>query len=236
MLDLKNQTLLVIAPHPDDEVLGAGGLIQKIKSTGGKVYVLFLTVGTTRDFSRRGSSGTGERQKEIENVAKYLKFDDYQIGFVGDKFHLKLDSHGQLAVMQLIERNSTVAIEKVKPDMVAFPSIYSYNQDHQLVARASHAALRPAENKQKHFVKLAIAYEVPADGWSMNHQIVPNTYLPLTKREITIKKKAMSLYKSQMRPPPNPRSLPVIESLARLRGAHAGSDFAEGYVGYRIIL
>ena len=50
MFDFKGQKLLVIAPHPDDEVIGCAGLIQKIKNGGGKVFVLFLTVGDTNDF------------------------------------------------------------------------------------------------------------------------------------------------------------------------------------------
>lgn len=234
-MDLTQKKLLVIAPHPDDEVLGCGGLIQKVKRAGGKVYVLYLTVGDTQDFSKKGASSVSERRKEIEAVVRYLKIDEYDIGHVG-MHHLKLDVLGRLEVMSLVERKSKVAIEKVKPDIVAFPSLYSYNQDHQLTARATHTALRPAESETKHFVKTAIAYEVPADGWSMHHQIVPNVFMRLTREEIQTKTRAMELYVSQMRPFPNPRSLETIESLARLRGSHTSAEFAEGYVGYRIIL
>ncbi|KKR86620.1 MAG: hypothetical protein UU34_C0012G0018 [Candidatus Curtissbacteria bacterium GW2011_GWA1_41_11] len=52
-MDFKKQKLLVIAPHPDDEVIGCGGLIAKIKDAGGQVYVLFLTVGDSRDFTSK---------------------------------------------------------------------------------------------------------------------------------------------------------------------------------------
>src|SRR3990167_4258794 len=54
-MDFKKQKLLVIAPHPDDEVIGCGGLIAKIKDAGGQVYVLFLTVGDTRDMELLGA-------------------------------------------------------------------------------------------------------------------------------------------------------------------------------------
>src|SRR4051812_37271375 len=90
MIDLKNQILLVISPHPDDEVLGSGGLIKRIKDEGGKVYVLFLTVGVTVEYSQKGISTESERLKEIEEAAKYLKYDDYRIVFIGEDYHLKL--------------------------------------------------------------------------------------------------------------------------------------------------
>ena len=122
-MELAKQTLLVIAPHPDDEILGCGGLIKKIKDAGGKVYVLFLTVGDTHDFSNKGLSTGKERQKEIEKVAKFLKFDDYYLAFGGNDHHLKLDLWGQKALMDMIERGSSVSLEKVKPTIVAFPFV-----------------------------------------------------------------------------------------------------------------
>ena len=84
MFKLKTQTLLVVAPHPDDEIIGCGGLINKIKENGGRVYVLYLTVGETRDFSKRGYSGLEERRKELEEVSKFLKFDGFDLAFEGN--------------------------------------------------------------------------------------------------------------------------------------------------------
>src|SRR3989344_9283508 len=82
---LIKQRLLVVAPHPDDEVIGCGGLIQKIKEGSGKVYILFLTVGETRDFSKKGISSLATRKKEIEKVAKFLQYDDYDIALEGEQ-------------------------------------------------------------------------------------------------------------------------------------------------------
>ena len=235
MNDLSNQKLLVIAPHPDDEVLGCGGLIKKVKEAGGKVFVQYLTNGTTRDFSQKGTSTISERRKEIRAVANYLQFDTYHVGFASNAYHLKLDTYGQMAVMQLIERKSPISIEKIKPTTVAFPSQYSYNQDHQLVARAVHAVLRPSEKPNKHFVSHVVAYEVPADAWSLHNQNPPNLLVSLNKKEFTAKTHAMKLYASQMRPWPNPRAIKTLEAFARLRGSLASTDFAEGYFIYRMV-
>ncbi len=233
-MDLTHKKLLVISPHPDDEVLGCAGLIQKVKKGGGKVYILYLTVGDTRDFSEKGSSTKSERLREIDKVAKYLKVDKFHIGFPGDKYHLKLDAHGQHEVMKLVERDSPVSVEKIKPDMVVFPSLYSYNQDHTLTAKAIHAALRPTEFNSKHFVKNVFAFEVPADGWSLYEQRVPNLFLSLTKSEMNVKIHALKLYESQYRPHPNPRSAEAVEALALFRGTHTMSKYAEAFHIIRI--
>lgn len=236
MISLIKQRLLIIAPHPDDEIIGCGGLIQKIKKAGGKVFVLFLTVGDTNDFSKKGISTSLQRKKEIEKVASFLKYDKYDIALAGSKYHLKLDLLGQKKLMDVIERESSVSIEKIKPTIVAFPSPSSYNQDHRAAASATHATLRPAEKKAKHFVATLLSYEEPADLWNTTQQILPNVFLPITEKEARTKLQALKLYKSQLRPFPNLRSIKVLESLAILRGAQASTKFAEAFTTHRIVL
>lgn len=234
-MDFKKEKLLVIAPHADDEVLGCGGLIKKIKNAGGRVYVQFLTNAPTRDFSKKGSSTLDERQKEIEAVANYLSFDDWHMAFEDEDHHLKLDKHGQAKIITLVERQSPLAIEKIKPTIIALPSLYAYNQDHQLTARAVHAALRPAE-ETKHFVPTVLAYEMPADKWSVSTQNVPNYLVRLKVSEFRAKLHSIKLYASQLRPSPNPRALKTVEALGRLRGALCGARFAEAYHLYRQVV
>ena len=236
MISLKGQKLLIIAPHPDDEVIGCGGLIQKIKAEGGKVFILFLTVGDTRDFSKKRKSNASERKKEIEKVASFLKYDKYDIALEGQKYHLKLDLLGQKKLMDIIERESAVSIEKVKPSMVAFPAFSSYNQDHRIVTLATHAALRPAEREAKHFVSTVLSYEEPADAWSIDQQTAPSVFVPITEEEVANKLKAVRLYRSQLRTFPNLRSVKTLESLAILRGSWASTAFAEAFTTHRIVL
>lgn len=236
MLDLARQKLLIIAPHPDDEVIGAGGLMAKIKRLGGKLYVLYLTVGDTLDFSKRGQSTMREREKEIERVAKFLKFDDYHIAFPGNDHHLRLDVLGQKNLMQVVERESSVSLQKVKPSIIAFPHLSSYNQDHRITAKAVHAALRPAPNGPKHLVDTVLSYEEAADTWTMENVPQPNCFVPLTEEEVKIKMHALGLYKTQFRNAPNLRSPEVLLALATLRGAQCGREKAEGFIAYRTII
>lgn len=235
MIDLSHQTLLVIAPHPDDEVIGCGGLIKKIKKAGGKVYVQFLTVADTDDFSHVGKSTGTERKKEIQHVVSYLQIDGYDLAFEGNDYHLKLDLHGQGKLMDYIERKSTISIEKVKPTIVAYPSYNSYNQDHRMAARATHAALRPSHGS-KHFVPTVLMYEMPAERWELGGSGLVQLFVPLTKDELLGKTKGMMMYKSQVRPAPNPRTPDILEAYAKLRGSHCGAAYAEAYTAYRIVL
>jgi LmbE family N-acetylglucosaminyl deacetylase len=235
MVSLKKKTLLIIAPHPDDEVIGCAGLIQKVKKDGGKVFVLFLTVGNTRDFTKKGLSTEAERKKEIEKVAVYLNYDDYDISFPGNKYHLKLDTLGQKALMDEIERESSVALERVRPDIVAFPSASSYNQDHKIAANAALASLRPASPTSKHFVSTVISFEEVADNWTIDPKFTPNYFEVLSDLQLEKKLSAVKLYASQYRPTPSTRSGTALKALSILRGVQSGNKYSEGFFIHRIL-
>ena len=154
MIDFKNQRLLVIAPHSDDEVLGCGGLIHRIKAAGGKVYVLFLTLGTTRDYSPSGISTSQMRMQEIIKVMAYLKVDGFDIAFKGAKYHLKLDGIPNLELINIIEKKSKVAIDRVRPNIITTSQLSDYNQDHRSANLATLASTRPSPHDLKPFVPL----------------------------------------------------------------------------------
>ena len=235
MVNLKNKKLLVIAAHPDDEVYGCGGLISKIKNAGGKIFVLFLTNGTTKDFSPRGKSLETEREKEIEDVAKFLKYDGYKIAFPGDDYHLKLDQVPQKDLIHEIERGENISLEALKPDIVAFHNQGDYNQDHVAVAQAAFAACRPALPKDKFGPKIILTYEEPMDIWTYGPANKLNFYVEVSTHDINNKLKALQLYKSQMKKRGHPRSLETIRSLAVVRGSAIGTPFAEGYLIHKFV-
>lgn len=236
MFQIQNQTLLVISPHPDDEVLGCGGLIKRVKDNGGKVYILYMTVGDTDDYRKNGMSTGDERLKEIEKVAKFLKYDDYSIAFPGNKYHLRLDSVPQLEIMRVLE-NGPLSLNKLKPDIVATPYLSDYNQDHRASTMALFAAARPAPEDTKPLQKTILGYEsVPTAGWWDTQGKIMNCYLPLTEKELQVKLDALNLYNSQVRNGSHPRSLNSIKVLAQFRGIESGSIAAEAYFSYRNIL
>ena len=223
---LKHQKLLVISPHPDDAIIGCGGLMAKLKSRGSSIYVMTIVVGDEPQYG--GFSKTKEREIEESNAMGFLKVDKFEIAMRGGKFHLRLDTMPQKEIIDLIEKKSSVSLEKIKPTIVAIPSICSENQDHVAVAKASFTALRPRSKKFKHSPDLVISYEQGSTFWSMD-TFKPNLFVDIADY-LSIKLKALSYYKSQIpEKGPNPRTLKAIEALATLRGTQICTGAAEAY-------
>lgn len=236
MLKLSGHKLLVIAPHPDDEVLGCGGLIKRVKDAGGKVYILFLTVGETSEYSKNGFSTSDERLAEIEKVAKFLKYNDYSIAFPGNDNHLKLDQIPQKELISVIENGPKISLNKLKPTILACPQVHDYNQDHRAAAQAVFSSTRPAPNKFKPLQKIVLGYEEVATQWSSTNSINPNLYIKLSNADLKTKLKALSLYTSQVRNGNHTRSPYALKRLAFLRGSQCGIKAAEAFINFRIII
>ncbi len=234
MVNLRGQTLLIIAAHADDEILGCAGLINKVKEASGKVFVLFLTNGTTYDFTKKGISTEEERAGEIEKVAKFLGYDGYHIAFPGNKFHLRLDELSQKDLMDEIERGPT-SLESVNPTILAFPSLGDYNQDHRRAAQAAFASCRPIPGMNKKIPGIVLSYEHTTGGWGISSEGNPNFFVPLSTQDMKKKIEALNLYKSQVRKNPHPRSAEIVQALAKLRGALCGAEAAEAFYLHRLI-
>lgn len=233
-LDLSAQRLLILAPHPDDEVIGCGGLISRVKDAGGEVFVQFITVGDTADASAAGFSSGRERMEEIERVAEVLGYDGWELVFPGDR-HLRLDVVPQGELIEAIERSGTCSIGALRPTIVTFPDPCSYNQDHRAVAVAAVSALRPGDRDLRHQPS-ALVYEQVADGWTVETTGPPTVYVALDQQHLDAKLEAMDAYASQVREHPSTRSTEALAALARCRGAQAGTPLAEAFRGVRWVL
>ncbi len=233
----KDRTLLVVAPHPDDEIFGCGGLIRRVKEAGGKVFVLYLTVGTTKDFSKKGQSTIEERMKEIARVAKLMRFDGYKVAFPGNDYHLQLDAVPQKVLINEIERGEGISLEAIKPTTLAIPSAHDYNQDHRAANRAAITATRPVPGHYKHFVPTVLEYEFPYFTWTSEaDKPTPNIFVSMDHKTLALKLKALSIYKSQMKVKNGPISVEGARTLAHMRGIHAGCDAAEAFLLRRMFI
>ncbi|MBI2984086.1 MAG: PIG-L family deacetylase [Candidatus Kerfeldbacteria bacterium] len=237
MMRFSDQTILVIAPHPDDEVFGCGGLISRAKREGAKVHVLYMTVGTTQDFSRRGVSTQDERLAEIERVAKRLGFDNYRIAFPGNNFHLRLDMVPQKDLIHAIERGAEISLESLQPSMVITCSPHDYNQDHRAVHEATITATRPAAPDVKSFQPLVLMYDHPSNGWTGRETVhAKNLFIALDEQDLTAKLEALKLYPSQLKHSNNPLSVDAVHTLATLNGFMCGTRYAEAFFVKRIVV
>ena len=228
MNDFSNERLLVIAPHSDDEVLGCGGLISKIKKAGGKVYVLIFNLGFEKDDTKESQE---KRKKEVQDAMSILNVDDFHLVHDQPDNNRDLDAKPLHSLIEIIESTSTVSLEKIEPTMVAIPTIFSHHQDHVHVHNACIAALRPISTPVSDIV---LSYEAPEHSrWSAAGVFEPNFFIEIDD-VIEQKIKAFSKYNSQIRP--GGRDADSITNQAKYRGQEVGKNLCEAFYVHRFIL
>jgi len=215
--------ILIIAPHPDDEVLGCGGTIAKYRKKGDEVYLCIVTKAYTPDWSEEFLKN---RPKEIEESSRILGI---KKTFFLDFPTVKLDTVPQKELNESILK----VIKQINPQILYLPHIGDIHKDHRLVFEASLSMVRPSNNTS---VKKIISYETlsETDQSKGLKEFTPNIYEDITN-EFKTKIKAMKAYKSELKKYPHPRSLEMIEVLAKKRGSEAGIKFAEAFMLIREI-
>lgn len=232
---LGSQRLLVVSVHPDDEVLGCGGLMKKVKDCGGEVYVLYVTVGPSPQYDHVFTyTEVATRRTEIEAVAAYLGFDGYDLALVGEEYHLNLNTVPQRQLVDLIEKDSPVAIARTRPTMVVLPAPHHYHQDHRAVFDAGFAACRPMPHDLKPFVPLVLFHEQPCYAWSPD-RLSPNFYVDITD-QLEAKVHSMELHASQLRTGLHFRTGDHLRRVAQVRGREVGVEAAEAYILHRFLV
>ncbi|HYO18115.1 MAG TPA: PIG-L deacetylase family protein [Dermatophilaceae bacterium] len=237
---LKEQRLLVVAPHPDDEVLGCAGTMARVKALGGEVFVLMLTAGGIEQYGRGLDGGTAlvpgsTRVQEFEAVMKYLDVDGSDVLFTDDETHQRLDTRPQREIIEWLERGSLLSLEALRPSMVLIPAL-SFNQDHRAAHRACVAATRPAAPGTRHFAPTVLTYDNSTGFWSPpDEAFTPDVYVDISDF-LEIKMTALDLYRSQMRPPPFHASPEGIRTEAIYRGGQVALHAAEAFRTMRLVL
>jgi N-acetylglucosamine malate deacetylase 1 len=229
LFELSPRRAVVVAPHADDEVLGAGGLIARLCNDGWDVRVLYGVVSGFESNSGADST-TSARQQELDAALSVLAGASRKIGyevlFVGEKEHLRLDTVAQSDLISFVE----AALETHRPSLVVIPSLGDHHQDHRAIAQACLAALRPAPEGRLPLVQLVLGYgRSGAAGWGGEaYRFHPNTFVDISE-VIDQKIGSMSRYASQLKEPPHPRSLEGMRSRAATYGGLAGCAYAEGF-------
>lgn len=213
--------ILVVAPHPDDEVLGCGGAIAKHSKKGNDVYLCIVTESYKPEWSEEFLKN---RPKEIKKAAKILGIKKtYLLGFPT----VKLDTIPQKTLNDSIQK----VFNKVKPQVLYLPYGGDLMKDHRLVFEASLVAARPVFRSS---LKQIMAYETLSETeWGFGN-FKPNIYEDISA---TFKTKiaAMKVYGGELRKFPHPRSLKAIEALALKRGSEALLPMAEAFMLIREI-
>tara|TARA_B100000795_G_scaffold270018_1_gene261907 strand:- start:2988 stop:3701 length:714 start_codon:yes stop_codon:yes gene_type:complete len=227
------KTILVVAAHPDDEVLGCGASIAKWVKAGDEVHILIMAEGAT---SRSQVRDREIKSKELSSLVKSANKAASILGASSVKLldfpDNRMDSLDRIDVIKAIEKE----IEHLKPHTVITHHCGDVNIDHRITHEAVITACRPQPN---HCVKLLLAFEtVSSSEWQPSGSSVafqPN-WFENVEETFDLKIKALESYKSEMREWPHPRSLKNIEYLAKYRGSSIGCELAEGFILLRVIL
>ncbi len=233
---LARQRLLVVAPHPDDETAGAGGLIARVKDAGGKAWVMVLSTGDLLHFDdTRKKTRKKTRRDELAAAMRTLGVDGWEIVYEDTRLHLALETLPRKELADRIERRAEFATERTRPTMIVLPAP-SYNQDHEAVYRAGIAACRPHLSSLKSFQNFVLVADAPQLSWSRTTIFKPNFYLDISGRFLEQKLKAFACHASQVRPEPSQAGVGALRLLAESRGREISVEAAEAFECHRFVL
>ncbi|RJQ23943.1 MAG: PIG-L family deacetylase [Nitrospiraceae bacterium] len=224
--------ILVIAAHPDDEVLGCGGTTAKLAKQGNDVHVLILGEGVTSRDDKRNRPARGEEIRQLKRQAeKAHKLLGIKKTFLYDFPDNRFDTVPLLDIVK--------AIEKVKkgtmPEIVFTHHRGDLNIDHQITFRAVMTAFRPVKGERaREIYSFEIASSTEWSVPSASDHFMPNYFSDISKT-IAQKIKAINEYKSEIRAFPHPRSAESVKAYAVRRGIQAGLPAAEAFEIIRII-
>ena len=230
---MKNHgNVLVIAAHPDDEVLGCGGSMAKWSKLGYEVNVIILSEGSTSRDKKRNRKKHKEYLNELNicatNACKILGIQSVELLNYPDN---RMDKVDLLDIVKTVE----AFIEKLKPEIVVTHHSGDLNIDHQIIHQAVMTACRPIVGKT---VKRILSFEVQSgtewQSQSINRPFVPNWYEDINE-SLEMKIKALEAYSPEMREWPHSRSIKAVEYLAKWRGASIGVEAAEAFMLLREI-
>ena len=220
-----NRTVVILAAHPDDEVLGCGGTIAKLADEGAAIHVAFLADGV---FSRAGETDVQHADLAVRRIAaqKVCGILGVESVFFGDFPDNRMDTIALLDIIKPIE----ALIAKYQPDTVFTHHAGDVNIDHRRIHEAVVTACRP---QRGHPVKTLLCFEVPSSTeWQLPSSapaFEPNWFVDISDT-LDRKLAALDAYAAELRVWPHPRSRQGVEHLSHWRGATVGVDAAEAFV------
>ena len=223
---------LVVAAHPDDELLGCGGTIARMADEGWDVHVLILAEGATSRDARRDRAGKADELSALETCAREAS---RILGARSVRVHdfpdNRMDGVDLLDVIKVIE----AAVARHRPQRVLTHHAADVNVDHGVLHDAVLAACRPQPgNGVRELLYFEVASSTEWRGAHSGQAFTPSLYVDISTT-LDRKLRALQAYASEMRSFPHARSVQALEHLARWRGASVGCEAAEAFeIGRRI--
>jgi len=217
--------VLVVAAHPDDEVLGCGGTMARLSQEGHEIHIAIMAEGITSRHSQRSDA-------EASDLARLHQNAHAAAAKVGSRHVLlfklpdnRLDTVPLLDIVKLVED----LIGKLSPEVIYTHHPGDLNIDHGVVHRAVLTATRPMIGQP---VREIYAFEVPSSTeWSFQRlepSFRPNVFVDVS-RTLEDKIAALACYESETRDFPHPRSPEALEAIAKRWGSVVGCQAAEAF-------
>jgi LmbE family N-acetylglucosaminyl deacetylase len=209
-----SENVLVIAAHPDDEILGSGGTIKKLINHGYNVITVIAAKG---------------RKAEEHHIQQFMLKANKHLG-VDEVLFLELPNL-LLETIPLVEINKSIEnlLDKYTPAMIFTHHYGDTNRDHQILFQAVLTAARPLPGKKP--VEILCFETVSSSEWSQHtndKEFKPNYFVDISDT-IDDKIKSLQYYDVEMRPFPHPRSYDGVRYLARVRGMTVGVEYGEAF-------
>ena len=224
-LPFNARRIAVVAPHPDDEILGCGGTMARAADAGAEVHVIVVT---------RGQPPLFEEELVQQIRAETLRA--HELIGVADTRFLDFPAAGLDQVPRsALNHALSSALSRIEPDLLLIPFIGDIHLDHQIVFNAALVHARPRNNGGPSCV---MAYETLSEtNWlapGVTPAFIPNMFVDIGA---TLDKKiaAFRMFETQVKPSPDERSLEAIRALAVMRGATVHRKAAEAFVLVRQI-
>ena len=213
--------VLVVAAHPDDEVLGCGSTIAKHVNQGDEVGVLFMTDGV----AARGEGGAGPRAAAAHKAIQILGAGMLVMAGFPDN---EMDSISLLDVAKEIEAE----IQEFSPNIIYTHHYGDLNVDHRITHQAVLTACRPLPGT---WLEAIYGFEIPSST-EWGEPFIPTHFVRMREAEHVIKMQALAAYGDEIRDFPHARSKCAVESLAVMRGCQVGVERAEAFSTIRTLV